>query len=172
MLKQIGQRGDKAPSAVQNLLDCHERIRRFTALAVKLGEPAPVAEVAEAATAVHRYFTIALPLHSADEEESLAPRLVAAAPELGELLHNMTEQHVPIHQTVADLVPLWQRVIAEPERQPELMGRLRAPAAFLRELFEHHLQPEEEVIFPSLSARLSPQQQAEILQEMRGRRGG
>ena len=171
MLKKIGERETKRPDLQQNLLDCHDRIRKFTALALRLGQPAPVEEVAEAGAAVRRYFTIALPLHSQDEELSLAPRLRVSAPALAELLDKMANEHTPIHQTIADLDPLWQSVIAEPARQKEMAGRLRAPASWLSELFEAHLRPEEEIIFPQMIELLSPEATAEILAEMRARRG-
>ena len=171
MLTTIGRSGGGKPELWQNLLDCHERIRRFTLLARKLGQPAPVDEVAEAAAATLRYFTVALPLHAADEESSIAPRLAeGATPELAELLGKMSAEHGPIHQVVADLVPLWQIVAAEPARHADLMPRLYAPAAWLGELFESHLRPEEELIFPAMNERLTPLATAEILAEMRARR--
>jgi hypothetical protein len=172
MLKQIGQaEAKKRPELWQNLVDCHDRIRKFTAIALKLGRPAPLEEVAEAAAAVQRYFTIALPLHAEDEDLSLAPRLRVAAPALAELLDKMSAEHGPIHQTIADLTPLWSRVIEEPARQSELAGRLRAPASWLSELFESHLRPEEEIIFPQMVQALLPESTTEILAEMRARRG-
>ena len=169
MLKQIGQA--KPPDLRQNLLDCHDRIRKFTAIALRLGQPAPIEEVAEAAAAVKRYFTIALPLHAEDEDLSLAPRLRIAAPALAELLDKMSAEHLPIHQTIADLNPLWQSVIEEPARQREMAGRLRAPAGWLSELFQSHLRPEEEILFPQMVLALTPESSAEILAEMRARRG-
>jgi hypothetical protein len=170
MLKQIGQREAKRPELQQNLLDCHDRIRKFTAIAVRLGQPAPTEQVAEAAAQVLRYFTIALPLHAQDEDLSLAPRLGLAAPALAELLDKVSAEHAPIHQTIADLDPLWRSVIDEPARQSELAGRLRAPALWLSELFESHLRPEEEILFPQMIQVLSPESTAEILAEMRARR--
>src|SRR4051812_1190058 len=170
MLKKIGQRETKLPELQQNLVDCHERIRKFTQIALELGRPAPVEEVAEAAAAVKRYFTIALPLHADDEDLSLAPRLRVTAPALAELLDKMSAEHAPIHQTIADLDPLWQSVIEEPARQPELAGRLRAPASWLSELFESHLRPEEEIVFPHMIQALAPDAITEILAEIRARR--
>ena len=110
MLKQIGKREPTYPELWQNLYDCHERIRSFTLLARRLGQPVPVAEVTEAASALQRYFMISLPLHAADEDQSLAPRLLAVAPDLAELLAKMSAEHAPIHQVIDDLVPLWRDV--------------------------------------------------------------
>ena len=58
------------------LLGCHQRIRHFTTLALNLSRPdVPPAQVAAAAAAVYRYYSQALPLHEADENESVYPRL-------------------------------------------------------------------------------------------------
>jgi hemerythrin-like domain-containing protein len=170
MLTTIGRGGPTRPELWQSLLDCHQRIRRFTQIARQLGQPSPVEEVAEAAAALQRYFTVALPLHAADEDQSIAPRLVAVVPELAELLERMTAEHAPLHQTVADLLPLWQAITVEPARQAELAPRLLAPAAWLGELFEPHLRVEEELIFPVMSERLTPAVTAQILAEQRARR--
>ncbi len=64
---QIGQKPRTAdaddPEAM--LLDCHARIRNFSALSVRLASPdvAAEGEIADAAARVHRYYTVALPLH-------------------------------------------------------------------------------------------------------------
>ena len=83
VLTRLG-RGAGAADAVGLLLDCHERIRAFTAMASRLaapGDPGPDA-IRDAAARVHRYFAEALPLHAQDEEESLAPRLRGRDPDL------------------------------------------------------------------------------------------
>src|SRR5512135_3141885 len=74
----IGSKPPVAEDPFAWLADCHERIRRFSSLAVSLSRaPAetPAAELADAAASIVRYFTVALPLHEQDEEASLAPRL-------------------------------------------------------------------------------------------------
>jgi len=109
---QIGtRRNDDGPAGL--VLACHQRIRSFTALAVGLAgsAPAPDAEVAEAARRVHRYHAVALPLHQADEELSLAPRLEHAVPEA---LAAMKREHAELDETLADLLPLWERLAREP----------------------------------------------------------
>ncbi|TDP83704.1 hemerythrin HHE cation binding domain-containing protein [Aquabacterium commune] len=54
---------------------CHEKVVRFTQLAQRLqahvAEHGADAQAREAATAVLRYFTLAAPLHHADEDENL-----------------------------------------------------------------------------------------------------
>ena len=79
MLLKIGRAGAKetAEDAAGQLLDCHERIRRFTEMAIRLAAAggAPEPEVKDAATRVHRYFVESLPRHAEDEDRSIAPRL-------------------------------------------------------------------------------------------------
>ena len=69
--------------AVDLLLSCHYRIRHFTALAARLAEAtaAPPDQIEQTAASVARYFRIALPLHKADEDGSIYPRLCQAAPQ-------------------------------------------------------------------------------------------
>src|SRR5208337_402945 len=85
-------------SAVEILLGCHTRIRHFIQLSRTLAGAEGVAprEIAEAATAIFRYFKAALPLHEADENESLFPRLKNAQLQGGlvrEAAEAMIEQH-------------------------------------------------------------------------------
>ena len=75
MLINIGAKAG-AEDLVSLLLECHHRIRGFSALGVELGTRAdlPAADVVQGCERVERYFGEALPLHVADEEESLLPR--------------------------------------------------------------------------------------------------
>jgi hemerythrin-like domain-containing protein len=156
------------------LLACHERIRSFTAIASRLAEvqDAAPAEVANAAAGVHRYYTVALPLHEADENESLYPRLrrvlqdgTSRAAEL------MVEQHGPIDVTVAALVPLWDELQRCPEKLAQLRPELGRLAARLQELWREHLALEEEVVFPLIRRTLSAEDLEAIHREMKQRRG-
>ena len=170
MLKQIGEQRPSGEPLLQALLDCHLRIRRFTALAARLADPAATrSELADAAASVHRYFTVALPQHAADEELSVAPRLIAVAPELAEAVARIDAEHVGIMALVAELAPLWQIVAADPGRAGELAGRLVRLTARLDALFAAHLGPEERQIFPALE-RISPEERAAALVEMKARR--
>jgi hypothetical protein len=162
-----------SPTAL--LLDCHVRIRRHVELAQRLGEAQPVepapGQIVEAATACLRYFTVALPLHTADEELSLRPRLGAADGDLTLALATMAREHRPIDSTLAELVPLWTGLTFEPGRRPELRPALDAGAARLAELFAAHLAAEERDVFPAIARHLGPEQQAALVAEMRARRG-
>lgn len=168
MLRPMLQIGKK-PRAVDPedpqglLLDCHTRIRNFSALSVRLAsaEAAPDAEIADAAARVHRYYTVALPLHQQDEEQSMAPRLPAS-----EAISTMRAQHVTIDRAMEPLLVQWERVSREPGRRSEL--RL-ADAQALDALWVQHLALEESQIFPQL-ATLPRDLRSAITQEMRARR--
>ncbi|MDQ3266589.1 MAG: hemerythrin domain-containing protein [Myxococcota bacterium] len=156
------------------LLDCHERIRRFSSLGVRLATvQAPPPEIAEVASRVHRYFTVALPLHVADEDLSVRPRLLAAHPsrELVDALGTMTSEHLEIEDLLAELTSVWSTLIEDPTRLASFGAQLTRASTHLEELLRRHLTLEEEVVLPSLSRLLPPEVQAELVREMRARRG-
>ena len=159
MLIQIGRRGDPShDDVVGSLLACHARIRAFTALAQRMlaGEAAP-AEVADAAARVERYFRVALPLHSADEELSLCPRLRAApvTPEVFDALSSMMDEHAPIDSLLACLLPRWAALARDPLELPALAAELARDTAELDRLFQAHLAREERVLFPAMREHLA-----------------
>lgn len=135
MVFTIGKRQEG--DLVDQLLACHERIRRFIALAAR-----PDCD-AESRAAVIRYFTEALPLHVADEEELIAP-----------------------------LVPTGE-MHAEHVAHAPLLARLCAGdftvALELAALFETHLVAEERDVFPLLRA-LPADVQVRIVDGIRRRR--
>jgi iron-sulfur cluster repair protein YtfE (RIC family) len=154
------------------LLECHERIRSFTALALRLAgpEPAPPSEVADAAERVSRYFTKALPLHALDEEESLLPRLRGHDPAVDRELDAMHAEHAAHGPLLDRVVALCDALHADPGRRAELAPALREVAGALERHFVDHLGREEAVIFPAL-ARLAPELRAQMVAELRARRG-
>ncbi len=60
----------KIEDAVDLLVGCHQRIHHFTGVAVKLAHAhgATADEIRQAAAGVHRYYSVSLPLHEADDE--------------------------------------------------------------------------------------------------------
>ncbi len=168
MLHRIGQQSDRPDGVVPRLLHCHARIRRFTALAARLGdgEPAPEAEVADAARAVLDYFERALPLHAADEDESIAPRL---GPTQAAALAEMTAQHAAIDRLLGGMLPRWRKLAEVPGGRATQLADLASGAARLADLFDAHLALEETQIFPAVT-QLAAEVQASILAEMTGRR--
>ena len=175
MLFQIGHKAradDSSGEPAPLLLACHERIRTNVALSLRLGVAAgaPEPHVAEAAAAVRRYFGVALALHEADEELTLAPRLRAGGgAELADALDAMAAEHVRLHVILAALDPLWGRLVARPDELASTSAALLEGSRQLDALFRVHLEMEERVVFPATLA-LSAPDRAAIANEMRERR--
>jgi hemerythrin-like domain-containing protein len=158
---------------VDLLVGCHQRIRHFSAISRRLAETpdAPVQQVSEAAEAVYRYFHVALPLHEADENVSIDPRLHdAAPPELAQASEEMVRQHRTINALLQQLLPLWDALCREPEKLPGFAPRLRRLSIDFEQLWDVHLKLEEEVVFPAIDRWLPKSEVDAILREMRERR--
>ena len=160
--------------AVDLLLECHGRIHGFLALARRLGEArsAPADAVADAAFRVHRYFTVALPLHAQDEEGSIAPRLRGRDPAVDAELVSMIREHQEHEGPLSALVGACADVSRDPGRHGALAVVIERSAGELERHFAAHLAREEEVIFPAVRRLLDGAADAAIVKEIRLRRGG
>ena len=176
MLNQISPLTSSQPKsedAVDLLLGCHQRIRHFTGVAVKLAhaQGATPEEIAQAAAGVHRYYSVSLPLHEADEDQTLRPRLGAIADDrIGHALLAMSDQHQAIDELIERLLPLLVMVEHNPDMLPAVGGEMCSITQALGEMFRAHLQMEEEVIFPAIREALPETARAEMLREMQERR--
>jgi hemerythrin-like domain-containing protein len=164
-----------AATPLEMLLGCHSHIRHFMQLSRTLAaaEGVPSEEVADAAAAIFRYFSVALPLHEADENETLFPRIYAALPQGGlvrEAAETMVEQHKAIDELAAEMLSLCSALDFNPSRLPALARRLMHVACALDQIFTAHLMLEETVIFPAMHELLSPAQLKEMAREMNERR--
>ena len=176
MLTQISSpKPSPVPSGpVEMLQDCHQRIRHFVQLSRTLAEAqeAPQAQVVEAADHIFRYFSQSLPLHEADENETLFPRLQRIAPlgsPLREAAKAMVQQHHAIEELVFELAAVCGALRRQPERLPGLSAQLQHVAEALDEIFSSHLEMEETVIFPAV-AQLPPEELEAMSREMQQRR--
>lgn len=171
----IGTRREAAgeEDALDLLVACHARIRSFTQLALALARSEGLTDeaVAESAAAVGRYFSLALPLHVADEDDSMMPRLLRApgAVALAAPLAQMAREHVEIEASLAALNPVWEQLAAEPHRLDAQRGAFVVLPAFER-LILGHLELEEREIFPVLRAQLGPVEMLALKAEFRARR--
>ena len=171
MLIQLGSRRTE-PGLVEALTECHERIRRFTGHAARLAAAAPapeLGEVREVAAQVARYFREALPLHLADEDEQVAPRLAGTSAELDAALARMASEHAAHEPVIARVIAICDELARDPARLAALGPELAAQAARLADLLAPHLELEERVIFPAL-ARLPAGDRDTILAALRARR--
>jgi hemerythrin-like domain-containing protein len=177
MLNQISSLSSvqkpKTEDAVDLLVGCHQRIRRFTGVAVKLAHAhgATAEEIGQAAASVHRYYSVSLPLHEADEDHTLQPRLLAVSDEkVRHGLLAMEDQHQAIDELIERLLPLLVLVKNNPDTLAQVGGEMCSITKALEEIFRAHLQMEEEVIFPAIREVLPESTRAEMLHEMQQRR--
>jgi iron-sulfur cluster repair protein YtfE (RIC family) len=163
----------QSDDAVDLLLGCHQRIRHFTGVAVKLAHAQGAApdEVAQAAAGVHRYYSVSLPLHEADEDQTLRPRLGTVADDrISHALLAMGDQHQAIDELIERLLPLLVMVENNPDTLHAAGAEMCSITQALDEMFRAHLQMEEEVIFPAIREALPETARAEMLREMQERR--
>jgi iron-sulfur cluster repair protein YtfE (RIC family) len=151
---------------LQLLLASQEQIRRFTALALQLGQAhgASLTELSGTADRVARYFTQRMPRHFEAEDFALLPRLFTTtiSAEMMRHLWGLKLQHEAIEQALGELVPLWLALRDSPERYAELAESLAHGGRQLMLLVEVHIHMEEQYLFPLVRACL-PQ---EALQEL------
>jgi hemerythrin-like domain-containing protein len=155
---------------VRLLSECHRRVEMFLAVLVKCGEGAqpgapPPPELANAL----RYFREAAPKHTADEEESLFPRL-AGRPEAAEAMRGLEADHAdaaPRHALVDRIGETW---IAEGSISPETLREFRAAVAELATMYRRHIEIEDQELFPLAQRVLSPQEKHQVGREMASRR--
>jgi len=171
MLVNIGPL--KEPADIVDLLtECHERIRTFISLAVRLAtsEGTSDADIRDAATRVTRYFSEALPLHVADEEESILPRLQGKTAELDATLSEMHSEHNDHEPQVETLLNLCRTLKESPERLNELRSELVTCATALQQDFLNHLDKEEKMILPAIKQLSTAEERDAMLRELRARR--
>ncbi|MGC4113740.1 MAG: hemerythrin domain-containing protein [Myxococcales bacterium] len=162
-----------ASHPVDGLLACHARIREFTQLSASLAAAqADPASAQSAAGAVRRYFAQALPLHEADEDLSIAPRLRALHPQdtLVQALDLIARQHPDIDRVIGRMMPLWEAIEADGTRLPALAEQLAKASERLSMIWTPHLALEETEVFPAIRELLSPEAVEAVRAEMAERR--
>lgn len=157
---------------VDRFVDCHEKIRKFTNVALRLAasEGASNEEITEAAAGVRRYFVEALPRHTVDEDESVLWRLKGKDAAVDAALEQMATEHREHESTVNALVELCDRLAKDPSALDELRDEFDTTAKTLASQFEVHLEREETIIFPAMRRLLDADALAAIGEEMKARR--
>jgi hemerythrin-like domain-containing protein len=153
---------------IELLLACHDKVRRFAELALKLAahieQDGPDEQAADAARSILRYFDLAAPLHHEDEDVDLFPALKALGhAELTHQIDTLSAEHDELGQQWQALRP-WLIAITE--------GQLITPEVPVRVFahrYQHHAQQEEALIYP-WATQLSADQIAHISQAMVARR--
>ena len=174
---QIGAKAHSFSDPTGLLSDCHRRIEMF------LGSLQHVADVIdhplteEARSALEsalRYFRESAPKHTADEEESLFPRMrqthdpkIQAALATLDALEGDHRKAEALHAQVDALgiQCLDQRHLLVTEAD-----RFRQAVNDLASIYREHIRVEDEVVFPAAKRGLSGPQQSAIANEMASRR--
>jgi hemerythrin-like domain-containing protein len=179
MLLKIGRRPDHGFDAPLGMLsDCHRRIEHFLGTLVAIvreagGGPLTSSQHTQLEAAMV-YFATAAPRHTADEEESLFPRLrdctepgAASCLQLVERLQREHRTADENHHAVDALVRRWliDGSLASPDAD-ELCARLFG----LQRMYESHIAAEDGILFPAAKRSLSAGQLRSIGREMAGRR--
>ena len=160
---------EREPAAL--LLECHQRIRHFCSLARRLTEPGISEDTtADAAHRVHRYFTEALPLHAADEDETLEPRLWGRSGELDAALDRMSREHQAHQPLVARLCELTRILSVGPAELANIAAELSTVALQLEEQLLDHIEHEERTIIPAIAEYLPPRTRESIVAQFAARR--
>ena len=175
--------GDKPDSDFSDpigmLKDCHRRIEKFLDVLLSIADQVQGNTLSDDQRAAIekslRYFRENAPKHTADEEESLFPRMRASqhheAREILANLDHLETDHLAadqIHRAVAELFRQWlsDNVLSAPDHI-QLTSFLR----LLRDTYTRHINEEETQIFPNAAKILTTLDLKGVGVEMAKRRG-
>lgn len=179
MLNILGRSHDHGfDEPLELLADCHRRVEKFLDVLCRLarernGGPLGPGE-AEAILGVQRYFGHAAPRHTADEEESLFPRMKAAAEATGRVcpaIVGLQDDHARAEQMHARVDVLLSDWLRDGTLAGDRAQVLTSLADTLRELYRAHICVEETAVFPLAAELLSAADLSSVGSEMRARRG-
>lgn len=180
MAIQIGAKASPTFAQPLELLsDCHRRVENFLRVLIAVAEQAKGGELdsryREALETALRYFREAAPKHTADEEESLFPRMralndpaVGAALEKIDALEADHDRAGHSHDLVERLGQKW---LKDGRLESTELEQMVAALKELRSMYEHHIAVEDSEIFPLAGKVLPAEQLQEIGREMARRRG-
>ncbi len=174
---QIGAKAHNFTDPTGLLSDCHRRVEMFlgTLQAVaQVIDHSPAEETRRALESALRYFTQAAPKHTADEEESLFPRLRQMHnPEIESAfskLKQLEEDHrwaAPLH---ANVERLGTQYLSTGSLSSSEVEQFRKDVANLASMYQQHISVEESVVFPLAARMLSDTEKMAMAEEMAGRR--
>lgn len=179
-MRKIGDKPDRDFSDPIGMLeDCHRRIEKFLDVLLTLsGETHGNAlndEQRAAVTTALQYFREAAPKHTADEEESLFPRLrVSQHQEAKDILSDLDHLHTDHvaadqnHRAVDELFHQW---LANGFLSAAEFIRLSSLLHSLRDTYTRHIKEEETHVFPDAAKILTTSDLKAVGVEMAKRRG-
>jgi hemerythrin-like domain-containing protein len=175
---QIGSSTHSFSDPTGLLSDCHRRVEMFIGSLRAVAESCERELTEESRRALEsslRYFREAAPKHTADEEESLFPRLRQIEdPELRQALEQLDELErdhrwaEPLHAQVDEL---GTRYLRDGRLASEEAALFRSATTKLFEMYQRHIEVEDKQVFPAAKKLLGPALSREIAAEMEARRG-
>ena len=158
--------------------DCHRRIEMFLNVLVRVAEQAKGAALNEeqrgALETALRYFREAAPKHTADEEESLFPRLrqIESAEVLALMvrIESLEEEHVCADRSHGEVDSLGRLWLKDGMLPADRAARLLTLVLQLRDLYRHHIATEDNEVFPAAALALFASDRQAIGSEMAHRR--
>lgn len=174
---QIGASAHSFTDPTSLLSDCHRRVEMFLgmldAVASRIDQP-PTDEITRALESALRYFANAAPKHTADEEESLFPRLrqlddrdLRSALAKIDKLEDEHRWAAPLH---FEIEGIGTRYLSTGKLSDMEVATFRSSVAGLIAMYRKHIAVEDDLIFPLAARLLSAKAKAEIAGEMAGRR--
>jgi hemerythrin-like domain-containing protein len=161
--------------------DCHRRIENFLEMIIRVversdgGRRALAPDERDALKAALRYFEVAAPRHTQDEEQSLFPRLRESdSPDAHAALARIESleddhRHADVmHQEVDHIGRRWLEGAVLSQVDAEQLHRLLVD---LRDLYARHIVLEDNELFPLAARVLDASTLTQIGAEMAQRRG-
>ena len=174
---QIGATTHSFDDPTDLLSDCHRRVEMFMGALLSVADVChqPLKdETRRALDLALRYFREAAPKHTADEEESLFPRLRQIDnPELQialALLDTLEQDHrwaEPLHKSVDKL---GEEYLNKGELSSAKAREFRDAVSQLATMYRRHIDIEDKQVFPVAARIVSAKSKAEIATEMAARR--
>lgn len=174
---QIGAKTHSFSDPTGLLSDCHRRIEMFLKSLQQVAKiiDRPLSDGArEALESALRYFRESAPKHTADEEESLFPRLRQVNDPTVEAafatLDKLEGDHRKAESLHAEVDALGLKCLSQQCLPVAEANRFRQGVDDLAAIYGEHIRVEDEVVFPAAKLQLSHTQQSAIANEMASRR--
>jgi hemerythrin-like domain-containing protein len=174
---QIGARAHDFNDPTGLLSDCHRRIESFMDTLQGVAEVidrAPTEEVRRALESGLRYFRQAAPKHTADEEESLFPRLRqirnAEVTEAFSKLQELEDEHRWANPFHSEVERLGEKYLSKEKLTTQEVATFRTAIRELRSMYDRHIAVEDGIVFPLAARLLSEHDKSAVAREMVDRR--
>ena len=173
---QIGAKPDSGfEDPIGMLKDCHRRIESFLRVLCLVAERARGRrmsdEEAAAVKSALSYFQTGGKRHTADEEESLFPRIrEQERGNVPEELHRLEDDHHRANELHAEVEELYQIWMESGLLSEENQKMLALSVQELEDIYKAHIKVEEEIVFPQASRALDQKELKAMGHEFRARR--